>query len=690
MIPGPAHAARWLPLLGLALGLAVPVSGQAPPDRDSLPPVPDSVPALPADTLEAGRRAPDALEADTLDVDSDTLDVSRVEVIELDQGQAGDTLFVLPPDSIFRVLPGLTEGASTGRDRGVTVWERDELLGNPALTLLDLLAQEPDLLPLRWGDFGAPEAVLGVGLAGGRVRVFADGFELAALSGANPDLSLIPLGGLERVRIERGGGELRVHLTSLQPFDPRPMSRVEAGTGDLDTNIFRGVFVHPRALGGSLGVTIERLDSQGPRGEEPGARQGVWLRYALHRGDDLGLSFDLRSATSQSSFDSIPASLSRTDWIVRGRSRLTDALTSELFVGSANLGAEDDGLTPVTLSRRQYGGRLSFDDALGPESAALRGWGRLDARAFDGGDLPGLRLDAVAGVESPRVGGIEAEWHRDRWNSQTLSSQGLRAWTAPVFGLSLFGGWDSGARGARVFVPRTEIVIEPDSVELGEPLPDSLVPPALRASDRTALRAGARLALGPIDVTAAWHRVRADSLVPPYSLTTRGASVVGLDEVEGYEVSGRLALPLVSGLGLVGTLMQWNEEGVWRPRRRYTGGLDFANQYYEGDQLEIRAQVKVEGRDPMWIPWPDPEAASAVDPGGDPTVDPGDGAPAAPTWTRVPFQQSWNAWLHIRIQSVRIFVRWDNLFLRAANQDFPGRVLPRTRAVYGVRWTLWN
>lgn len=673
-----ASAARALPLLGLALtlGFAEPLSGQAPPDRDSLPPVPDSLPGAPADTLAA----------DTLDLAADTLGASRVEVIELDEGQVGDTLFVLPPDSIFRVLPGLAEGASAGRDRGVTVWERDELLGNPALTLLDLLAQEPDLLPLRWGDFGAPEAVLGPGLAGGRVRVFTDGFELAALSGANPDLSLIPLGGLERVRVEHGGGELRVHLTSLEPFDPRPMSRVEAGTGDLDTNVFRGVFIHPRALGGSLGVTIERLDSQGPRAEEPGARQGVWLRYALHRGDDLGLSFDLRTASSQSPFDSIPPSIRRTDWVVRGRSRLADPLTAELFVGSASLAADDDGLTSIALSSRQYGGRLSWRQALGPETAAAESWGRLDLRAFDGSEFPRLRLDATAGLESARFGGIEAEWHQDRWGSQSLASRGLRGWTAPLFGLSVFGAWDSGARGARVFTPRIGIVTEPDTTEVTEPLPDSLMPPDFRATERTAIRAGARFALGPIDLTGAWHRVRTDSLVSPYSLTTRGASVVGLEEVEGYEVSGRVALPFVPGLGLVGTLMQWDEEGVWRPRRRYTGGFDFANQYYEGDQLEIRAQVKVEGRDPMLIPWADPEADAAVDP----NAEPGDAAAAGPTWTRVPFQQSWNAWLHIRIQSVRIFVRWDNLFLRAANQDFPGRVLPRTRAVYGVRWTLWN
>jgi hypothetical protein len=42
------------------------------------------------------------------------------------------------------------------------------------------------------------------------------------------------------------------------------------------------------------------------------------------------------------------------------------------------------------------------------------------------------------------------------------------------------------------------------------------------------------------------------------------------------------------------------------------------------------------------------------------------------------------------VVTVRIFIRWDNLSIRTNNQDIPGRVLPRTRAMYGVRWTLRN
>ena len=44
----------------------------------------------------------------------------------------------------------------------------------------------------------------------------------------------------------------------------------------------------------------------------------------------------------------------------------------------------------------------------------------------------------------------------------------------------------------------------------------------------------------------------------------------------------------------------------------------------------------------------------------------------------------------MRIVSVRVFIRWENFTVRRNLQDYPGRLLPPTRTVYGVRWILWN
>ena len=56
----------------------------------------------------------------------------------------------------------------------------------------------------------------------------------------------------------------------------------------------------------------------------------------------------------------------------------------------------------------------------------------------------------------------------------------------------------------------------------------------------------------------------------------------------------------------------------------------------------------------------------------------------------VPFYQSWYARLQVRVVTVRVFIGWENLAVRRNLQDFPERVLPATRAFYGIRWTLWN
>ncbi len=756
----------WLGVLGLVS--AHPASAQEPPDS-SVVQLPDSV-------------------------------VPGVSVVALDSGQVIDTVYTAHPDSVFRALPGLTSGAAAGPESGVTVWDAEDLLGHPALTLLELLIREADLLPFRYGDYGAPEAVLGAGMSGGRVRVFVDGFEEMPLTGGSPDLSRIGLAGIREVRAERGGGELRLHLRSIEPVDPRPLSRIEAGTGDLNTNLFRGTFLHPRALGGTLGLSLERTDAEGRGGREPGSRQALWFRYAAHRGDDSSLSFDLRTRTNEATLDSIPPSVQRRSWVIRARSRLTRDLVGELYTGSSSISSDNDGLTRVEQSQRQHGARLSFERGFGsmavpdepprppavpgtadstvvtpdsavamrdsaiaaPDSAAAlpdsavalpdsavavpdsavamprdssavaeppdsvatvaipdsagvslanpdsalapasrvdpaggggedgvglqrdslpdglsgRLWARLESRWMSGADLPARRYDIEAGAEVVGIGGVAVERRSDRWagpvRESTAAASGLRLWTDPVLGVSLFGAWDSGVRGSRIFEART-LLPEPDTTMTEpepDPVPDTM--PRFYLSDRTALRAGARLRLGPLQLTGVWHRVETDSVLPLDLLGARNGISVPGDEVSGYEVAGRLRLPVgFDGLSLVGSLLDWEAEGVYRPKRRYTGGFDFHNVYKSGS-LELWSSLVVQGRDRMLLPQVDPRTGESAE------------------LFEVPFQQNWDFWIQVRVLTVRIFIRSENLTLRRQNQDFPGRLLPQTRTVYGVRWTLRN
>ena len=64
-----------------------------------------------------------------------------------------------------------------------------------------------------------------------------------------------------------------------------------------------------------------------------------------------------------------------------------------------------------------------------------------------------------------------------------------------------------------------------------------------------------------------------------------------------------------------------------------------------------------------------------------------DGLPVA---VDVPFNQSWYFRIQVRVVSLRIFIRWENFTVREENRDFPNRTLPKSRVMYGIRWTLWN
>jgi len=134
-------------------------------------------------------------------------------------------------------------------------------------------------------------------------------------------------------------------------------------------------------------------------------------------------------------------------------------------------------------------------------------------------------------------------------------------------------------------------------------------------------------------------------------------------------------LPLtrvLTGLELTGSAQLWDEGGDWRylPRRSYEGRFRFHDLYLESGNLEVWGDVGVRGRDGMSLPLLD--------------------GPAGPGRATVGSSQTWFARVQVRVVSVRVFVMWDNFTIRDRNQDFPGRVLPATRVLYGIRWTLWN
>lgn len=632
-----------LGVLALASAVSAPpgAAAQAPPDT------------IRADTL----RADTIPRADTLGLGPADPDLPRLGL----EGEASDSISA---DTIFHNLPRVGGTGPTGWAQGSWTWDHDAIMASGAVSLADLMADVPGVIALRAGDFGTPVAATAFGLGGGGIRVFRDGFEVLPLEGGVPDLARIGLAGISAVRVERFPGAVVVHMDGLQYTDGRPYSLVEAGAGDLNTNLLRGTFADPTALGGSVGVALERADSRGARADATGDVTGTWFRYQLHRGDAGGVAFDLRKMGSKTEAGAYASPVSRTDWVLRGRTRLVEGVAAEAYWGRSTHAVDD----PRPDYEREGGTRSQ----LGIRASAERGGLFAEAayRRFGGDPLPSARIDARAGAHLDAVGGFAAEVDRASWPEVATGVRRLRGWTRPVLGLSAFGSWESGTAGARpgpVQGPPPADTLAGDDLQPGG---DPAEPP-FHLSERTATRLGAQWAWRGFALSGALLDLEVDSLLPLGLETDRGTPPVAGGERSGWEVWGRLPLPL-EGLSFQGSLQQWDEGWSYMPRRVYHGAFLFHDTFLESGNLEWWWTLGVRGHDPMTVR----QVAGA---GAD-----------GPELATVPFYQNWYVRMQLRIVTVRIFIGWENFTVRRDLQNYPGRLLPITRAVYGIRWTLWN
>jgi hypothetical protein len=510
-----------------------------------------------------------------------------------------------------------------------------------------------------------------------RIRVFRDGFELTPLGGGSTDLSRVGLGGITRVRLERLPGEVRIDLSSFHFSDGRAYSLIEAGTGDLNTNFFRGMFANPTTLRGDIALALERLDSRGARGNEPGYDQGTWLRYQLHRGDAAGLAVDFRRMASQTEAEPYAAKVTRTDLTLRGSVRLAEGLTAQAYWGRSSHDVEDTRAAYAT-----EGGRRS-------QTGVLAGWARngltADAayRRFGGDKLPGSDLDLSLGADRPGIGGFAVGLERAAWDGTSTSAKRLRAWTRPLLGLSLFGSWEAGTYGARTG-PIADVIPPVDTIAVTDPgAPDSTTTvepagPDFRVTDRTATRFGAQWAWRGVALSGAKLRLETDSLLPIGLQPDRSEPALPGGVRTGWEAWVRIPLPIMDGLHAEGSLQQWDQAWSYLPERIYRGEVAYHKTFLESGNFELWWSLGVKGHDPMSV-------RQVI---GTLTNDEGD--VIGPELAAVPFYQSWYGRIQIRIVTVHVFIGWDNFTVRRNLQDFPDRLLPATRSYYGIRWTMWN
>lgn len=570
---------------------------------------------------------------------------------------AADTLAAdsLSADTVFYNMPRPTGRSPSGFATGIWSWDRTAIMASGANTLAELFQELPGVVALLGGDYGTPAAVTAFGQGGAGYRVFRDGFEVYPVDGGVTDLQRVPLVGISEVRLERSLGQMRIEMLSYQYQEGRPFSIIEAGTGDLDTNMFRGVYADPTALGGSIGVGLERIDTRGraPNRAEGGNRTGSWARYQLHLDDRFAVGLEYRRNQAQTRVTDYTPTTTRTDVVATASWRIVDGLVVRGLAGRSSLGV--DGLSdvsPVGGTRGQIGGTLSAD---------VRGfWAETTARGFEG-SLPSLNLEASGGFQHHEVGGIAGRYERTTWPGRTTTASSARAWFTPTRHTTLFAEVSDGVYGAR------ESAVA-DGFEPPFAAPEGLVPGTPVFTDRRTSRFGAAFALAGFEVGGARLDARSDVVLPLGIELDAGSEAVPGGLRSGYE--GSVVLPTRwRALTIHGSYQWWEEPAPYLPDEIYRGSFEYHKIFKETGNLELWGSLGVRGHNPMTTFVPTD--------GGDPTVD-------------VRFYQSWYARVQVRVVTVRLWIGIDNASLRRFNQTYPDRLLPVTRTFFALRWDLWN
>ena len=577
-----------------------------------------------------------------------------------------DTTVILADSGMVapEIFPAISPGLGPSYGLGVWRWDRQSLLSTRAVTLAELVSLVPGVIALKGGDYGTPVTVMSGGVGGGRVRVVWDGFELVPLDGAVPDLSRIGLAGLDEVRVERHPGELRIHLRTREPTEPEPNTLVYVGTGDLGTNLLRAVFVHPNAFRGALTFALDRLETRGPGLDAAGSLSGFALRYAVSRGDRGGIVAEMRRFSPRTDVADLATGLTRNDWNLRGRWRLADGLIGEVYWGASSLagGPEEPVYGGLNTRRTQVGLRTRY--------TVGNLWAQGSARRFSGRGVQGKSYEVAAGGARSSGASLDGSLRVERWAGQYAMSWRARIETAPLMGFSLFATYEDGEMGAP-FVSEYEAYLR--SLRPGPPVSaNPIAKPRPRFTNRTGIRAGGSFAWRGFNLSGAWLSVEADSLRPlGLALDPDGLSLAGGART-GYEATASVPLP-VPGFVLEGAFQAWDADLAYLPKRLWDGALTYHGVFKESRNLEVWGSLGVTSRDPMSI--------GILDPGGDPAV---------PDLVVVRLSEEWYTHIQVRIVTLNLFIRWENIRGKSDNEDFPDRQQPRFRTLYGIRWVLRN
>jgi hypothetical protein len=548
-----------------------------------------------------------------------------------------------PPPS----LPALPPAGPTGWDAGVWEWSRADLLRLPDFSLLHLLERIPGVTPVRVGTVGQPEGASVFGATVGAITYEIDGFELDPLTAPTFDPSRFPLVALESVRVERRVTGARVRIRTVSPADNRPLSIIEAGTGDLRTNLFRGTFLAPRVLGGGLSFGFESLGSQTVLGGES-TFTGGWLKWTWAR-DESGVQLEYRQSGMDRSGTGVALSGQRRDWVVRARHHL-GPVVAEGYAGASSV---EDELGAVTLREGTPQGGLRMGSALvAPFPIQANAGLRLRSHPR----LPAQEAELSLWAEPIPWLGIGVEGAQGRWAEGSPTGRwALRGRAGPVVGLTAFADLANDTHAL------VRAVATPEAAE-----PEDPAEPARLDLARSGARIGLQLQHRTLRIGVAAVRTSADSTAGFGLAFDPAAPRFAGGDATGVEVTVRAPTgwaPLRVEGWYVG--MDVPPLALYLPADQWRAAVIFHDLPLPTGNLELYGRAEHRFRGPMTVPAE-----------GDPVT--------------VPALRSTFLEVTIRVLTVRAFVRWDNILNRPFQRDVPGFDLPGQNILYGVKWEFWN
>ncbi len=614
--------------------------------------------ALPGHRLDA-QVIPDTMRRDTMGRDTMRRDTMRRDTLPPDALRP-----VVLRDSLPDQFPIFAESGTVGFGGAVWVWNEEALLREGALTIGDLLRRIPSVQSLRAGGYGQPEAATAFGLTRGRVQVEIDGYVLDPLMASVYDLSQVELINLTGLRVERRLDLLRIKLTTAQPVLDRPYTRVEAATGQPDVNAFRALFLVPNVIVGPLGLSLDRLATEGIGGREPADLLTGWAKWSWTNGR-RGLQLEFRRQGLEREPSSPWTSKStRDDLILRARTSLMAGLTAELFGGRSSLTKDPDSsnagvpdslqIPPLERSHWQAGARAAFNRGFANAAATLR--------VRDADALPKQELDLTGGVDFAIVH-VGGDFTHQSWKTgEAASSWDVRAQAGPVAGFGAFVEVADGDRGAPIYADSGGLSVRDDHA----------------ITSRAAFRAGAMVERWGIQAGGAYVTLDPGATAPfglPFDSAAAASLVV---KATGMEAWGRIGLfrnrfALDAAYNVWGTANGW----TYLPTRNWRIAGELHMVPLPSGNLEIFARLESVRRGPMLV-YGDATAPEPL---------PGDSADLR--FVSLPANHVLNGYLQIRIMDVRGFIQWEDM-LGKGRLDLPDRLIPGPRVFYGVKWQLFN